>query len=605
MRILLTGASGLIGGQLLAALRARGHTVVAAQRRPCTAAAHACGVPPSLAVDFADAPAPAWWLPHLQGVDVVINAVGILRERGRQSFAALHEQAPTALFRACAGSRVRLVVQVSALGAHAGARARYHRSKHAADAVLRALPVPSAIVQPSLVYAPQGTSAAFFNQLAVLPLWLLPAGRPQVQPVHIGDLVEAVVRLVEAAGSHAPPQGSRTVACVGPAPLALGDYLDQLRHALGAGARPPMVALPQRLCLALGQLAGHWPGSLVDRETVGMLLQGNTADAGAFAALLGRAPRPVAAFLAPGTAEPARQQAWLAWLLPLLRLAVALVWIWTALVSLGLYPVAQSLQLLAEFGLHGPCGGGGAVHRRAVRSGAGRAGARGATALARLDLGGATGPHRRLHAAHHLAPAAVVAAPVWTAVEEPADAGGHRSALGAGAAAARRRAQRLTHPTNPVSPMEYLIAKWLHILSSTLLFGTGIGTAFYLLVATLSRDLHLLAGVSRWVVRADWLFTATTAVAQPLTGLWLAHLAGMALSARWLAWSLLLYALAIACWLPVVWLQMRLRDLAAQGLAQGRLPRAYWRFFAAWVALGMPALLAFLAIFWLMVAKPV
>lgn len=152
--------------------------------------------------------------------------------------------------------------------------------------------------------------------------------------------------------------------------------------------------------------------------------------------------------------------------------------------------------------------------------------------------------------------------------------------------------------------MDYLTAKWLHILSSTLLFGTGIGTAFYLLVATLSRDLALLAGVSRWVVRADWLFTATTAVVQPLTGLWLAHLAGMALSARWLAWSLLLYALAMACWLPVVWLQVRLRDLAAQGLAQGHLPRAYWRFFAAWALLGVPALLAFLAIFWLMVAKP-
>lgn len=351
MRILITGASGPIGGPLLAALRARGHAVVAAQRHPRAAAP---GAPVPLAVDFADVPTPQWWQPHLQGVDVVVNAVGILHERGRQSFAALHEQAPAALFRACAASGVRLVVQVSALGAQAGAQSRCHRSKHAADEVLRALPVPSAVVQPSLVYAPHSTSAAFFNQLAVLPLYLLPAARAQVQPLHIDDLTEALVRLVEGAQARPPPAGSHTVACVGPAPLALGAYLAQLRQALGAGPPPPMLALPQRLCLALGQLAGHWPASLVDRETLALLLQGNMADASALSALLGRAPRPVAAFLAPGTAEPARQQAWLATLLPLLRLAVALVWIWTALVSLGLYPVAQSLQLLADFGLQGP-----------------------------------------------------------------------------------------------------------------------------------------------------------------------------------------------------------------------------------------------------------
>lgn len=152
---------------------------------------------------------------------------------------------------------------------------------------------------------------------------------------------------------------------------------------------------------------------------------------------------------------------------------------------------------------------------------------------------------------------------------------------------------------------DYLFVKWLHVLSSTVLFGTGIGTAFYLFTATLSRDVALTAGVARWVVRADWLFTATTAVLQPATGLWLVHKAGMPLSAAWLSWSIGLYALAMACWLPVVWLQMRLRDLAAQAARTGSaLPPQYWRCFWAWVALGVPALLAFLAVFWLMVAKP-
>lgn len=153
--------------------------------------------------------------------------------------------------------------------------------------------------------------------------------------------------------------------------------------------------------------------------------------------------------------------------------------------------------------------------------------------------------------------------------------------------------------------MEYLVFKWVHILSSTVLFGTGVGSAFYFLVASLSRDVAFVAGVTRWVVRADWLFTGTTALVQPLTGLWMIHLTGIPLRTPWVMWSLMLYALAIACWLPVVWLQIRMRDVAALALRQGTaLPRLYWKYFGWWVGLGVPALGAFLAIFWLMVAKP-
>jgi uncharacterized membrane protein len=153
--------------------------------------------------------------------------------------------------------------------------------------------------------------------------------------------------------------------------------------------------------------------------------------------------------------------------------------------------------------------------------------------------------------------------------------------------------------------MDYLSVKWLHILSSTILFGTGIGSAFYLLLATLGRDARAVATVSRYVVAADWVFTATTAVMQPVTGFWLMHLAGgMPVSTPWIAQSLVFYAIAIACWLPVVWIQMRLRDLSAQAAAANdRLPAAYWRCFRWWVALGCVAFLAFLAIFHLMVAK--
>ena len=153
--------------------------------------------------------------------------------------------------------------------------------------------------------------------------------------------------------------------------------------------------------------------------------------------------------------------------------------------------------------------------------------------------------------------------------------------------------------------MEYLVAKWLHVLSSTFLFGTGVGSAFYLLTAVGSRDAAVVAHVGRWVVRADWIFTATTAVMQPVTGWWMVRLAGLSLDVGWIRWSVGLYAVAIACWLPVVWLQVRMRDLAHDSARAGRpLPPTFWRYFGAWFGLGVPALLAFLAVFWLMVAKP-
>ena len=153
--------------------------------------------------------------------------------------------------------------------------------------------------------------------------------------------------------------------------------------------------------------------------------------------------------------------------------------------------------------------------------------------------------------------------------------------------------------------MDYLTAKWLHILSSTILFGTGIGSAFYMLVASLNRDPRGVLLVVRYVVIADWIFTATTVVVQPLTGFYLVHLAGIPLGSRWIVWSTILYLVAGACWLPVVWLQIRMRELARKAVAeQGPLPPLYWRYFRIWCALGVPAFAALVVVFYLMVAKP-
>lgn len=152
---------------------------------------------------------------------------------------------------------------------------------------------------------------------------------------------------------------------------------------------------------------------------------------------------------------------------------------------------------------------------------------------------------------------------------------------------------------------EYVLVKWIHVVSSTILFGTGIGSAYYMLLASLKRDPRVVHAVVRNVVLADWLFTTPAVILQPLTGIWLVHLAGFPWTSRWIVWSIVLYFVAGACWLPVVWMQIRMREMARIAVDEGSpLPQRYFRYLGAWVALGIPAFVALVVVFYLMVAKP-
>lgn len=152
--------------------------------------------------------------------------------------------------------------------------------------------------------------------------------------------------------------------------------------------------------------------------------------------------------------------------------------------------------------------------------------------------------------------------------------------------------------------MSYATLKTLHILSMVLLFGTGLGSAFYKWMADRSGNVAHIAIVNRHVVLADWLFTTPTVIFQPLSGLWLAHLLGLPPGTPWIATSLALYALAGACWLPVVWLQIRMRQLAEEAVAGARpLPSQYWRMARCWFWLGVPAFAAMCVVVTLMVFK--
>jgi len=345
MKILITGAHGFIGGRLLVALSNLGHELVCPVRtpRPAPEASSRARFVPG---DFTTMTRPEDWLPLLEGVDCAINTVGIFHAAAPGDYERIHLRAPAALFEAARAQGIR-VIQFSALGADAEARSEFHLSKRAADELLRQADMPAFIVQPSLVYGKGGASARLFDRLAALPLLALPAGGTQrIQPVHIDDVVDGVVALLDA-----PAAGTLTVAFCGPRPITLRDYLAALRTGLGLAGRQRILALPRAAARVLALAAGAFKGGLFDRDSLAMLERGNTADPGPFARLLGRDPAPATAFIGRADRAGSRALAVLDNAVPALRLTIALVWLWTAAVSFGLYPVQDSLALLHRAGV--------------------------------------------------------------------------------------------------------------------------------------------------------------------------------------------------------------------------------------------------------------
>jgi uncharacterized protein YbjT (DUF2867 family) len=334
MRVLVTGAHGFIGGHVVAALRAAGHDVVALGRGDC---------------DFARDDDPSAWAPRLAGVDAVVNCAGILRERGADTFAAVHERVPHALYRAAVSARVARIVQVSALGDPRDGE--FLASKHRGDALLAALDVDWTVLRPSLVYATHGSygGTSLLRALAALPgVVLAPAGC--VQPVAVEDLARAVVAALERDG---PRRRVRELG--GPQPLAIADYLIAWRRWLGFGAAR-VVRVPRALARAgawLGERLGDGPlGTTMERmlERGSVLAPGESDRA---VAALGFAPTPLDAALARRPAQT--QDRWHArlWLLaPLLRVALATVWIGSGAVGL-LLDVETIARLTAPLALGG------------------------------------------------------------------------------------------------------------------------------------------------------------------------------------------------------------------------------------------------------------
>ena len=287
MKIFICGASGFVGRHLVHDLRSAGHIVIRGVRTATQ--------DEDVAIDFRNDTETPIWLPRLQGVDVVINAVGVLRDSSTTPMQRLHTDTPLALFAACAEAGVARIVHISALGVDSGLAVPYFSTRLAAEAALQALPtsVRTLCLRPSVIYGEDGASAKMFRQMARLPVQFLPMGGVQtLQPVHIDDICAAVsIWLAD------PEAESGLVAAVGAEATTMRGMLDSYRTQLGHG-NALHIFMPRPLARLAAWVGDLIPSAPLCSDTYEMLAVGNTADIAPFTSLLGRIPRAYLNFLA-------------------------------------------------------------------------------------------------------------------------------------------------------------------------------------------------------------------------------------------------------------------------------------------------------------------
>lgn len=338
MRVLVTGAYGFVGAHVVAALTAAQHEVVCAVRG-ARVDSRFPGLK-AIACDMARDMREETWLPRLAGIDAVVNVAGILRERRTETFAAVHEQAPAALFRACHQQGICRVIQISALGDPADGE--FIASKHRCDDALAAIDLDWLVLRPSLVYSARGSygGTSLLRALAGLPgVLLLPGnGTQPLQPIAAEDVGLAVVAALTPTACR-----RQVVELVGPEVLSLRDYLLAWRRWLGF-AQPRTLAVPrvlERWSAMLGERLGNGPLGLTMTR---MLERGNVGRADASTRLercLGMRPRTLIQALNECPSHPQDQwHARLYFWLPMLRVLIALMWIGSGVVG-WLTPAAE------------------------------------------------------------------------------------------------------------------------------------------------------------------------------------------------------------------------------------------------------------------------
>ncbi len=347
MKILVTGANGFIGSQMVKSLLAAGHEVVCCVRSRAQTQKHFpdCEVRDC---DFNTDTHSEVWLPRLKDIDVVVNCVGILQSRGRDRIEAIHRDTPCALFKACVEAQVKKVIHISALGAAPDAPTAYGQTKYAADQCLLNSGLDGVILRPSLVYgmcAYGGSS--LFRAMSGLP-WMTPCvgdGQQPFQPIYRKDLARAVVNLISQ-----PLSGVSVLNALGPTRVTMRELLLKFRKWMGL-SRSWVLKMPVFL-IRLSARFGDWlgGGGPMNTTSIKMLMASQSADPKPFAAAIGFNPRGLDQVLA--EQPPSAQDIWharLYFLRPLLRLSIAVVWLLSGILPLTVSK-SMSIAVLAALG---------------------------------------------------------------------------------------------------------------------------------------------------------------------------------------------------------------------------------------------------------------
>ncbi len=347
--VLLTGATGFIGRNILPALINEGFEITVCVRSPASLPQEYINKLNVVKLDFSQATSVHDWIDLVANIDVVINATGIIAETGSQSFADIHTNAPVALFKASAEASVTRVVQISAQGADEGATTQYHKSKQAVDAVLSMLSLDWFILRPAIVYGDGAKSMGLFGALSVLPVVpVIGAGDQVMQFVHVDDLVDMVMACLDETN-----QSQKVIDVVGEPVFTYAGFLKKLGVWFDK-ISVRTINVPMSLMVAFSRV-GRWIGEpALNPESMQMMQQGKAASATMLEKYIKRPTKNLNDWF---TENPATQaERWhsrLYLLRPALRFIIALVWIWTGIVSALIYPQQQSYELLAATGISG------------------------------------------------------------------------------------------------------------------------------------------------------------------------------------------------------------------------------------------------------------
>lgn len=342
MRVLLTGANGFVGSQLVSALRAAGHEVLACVRDPIAFQRRFPTVP-AFRTDFNDLTVPKDWQPLLRKVDAVINCAGVMNEGAGQSMMAVHYHAPTSLFVACQREGIKKVIQVSAVSV--AAQTDFAETKRKADDALMAMDLDWTILRPSLIYA-RGAygGTAVIRGLAASPIAIPMPGDGQFafQPIHISDFSKCVITALED-----NRYSKKVLSPCGPDTLSLGDMTKLYRAWLGI-VPAPSISIPMNVVRLAGRFGDWMRLSPVTSNIVAQLEFGNAANYVEFSSTTGIQPRSMGHMLEAepaGTGDLWQARGW--WLQILARLTLILYWGWFGLVGLNQLRLDEQNLLVA------------------------------------------------------------------------------------------------------------------------------------------------------------------------------------------------------------------------------------------------------------------